>query len=152
MSQPYECRFCIEKRHHPLFVCLLSDSRYANNPSLHTTLSWIGVTCNPFVYVRSQNRDSRFIPGNQLTKAGAPHYQIEMVCGPFQPEHRQPSAREMARICRAASRKLVNRMRFFARYAQALSTSESQLDGTTPAPQLYVRDKRLVEKYCRADA
>jgi hypothetical protein len=135
----YHCEYCHRRRPDALFVCLLTDRRYANNPSLHTTLSWIGVTSSPFCYLLCQNRDPRFIPGSQLTKAGSPHYQLEMVCGPFHPDVPDgPRARIMARVCRVGSRKLVNRIRFFAAYAHSLYGR---------GPQLYVRDRKLVEKY-----
>lgn len=147
-SAPHECEYCRDGRPHPLFVCLLTNRKHVNNPIQHTTLSWVGVTSNPLCYVLCQNRDPRFIPGSQLTKAGAPDYQVELACGPFHPvtpadEHAvadAPRARVMRRSCRAASRKLVNRICFFAEYAQRLHRRHAEIS-------LYVRDRALVTRY-----
>lgn len=124
--------------HPPLFVCLLTDKRYVNNPKMHTTIAWIGVTSNPFCYLARQNRDPRFIPGDQLTREGAPNYQIELVCGPFFPaQPGAPRAHVMAEECKKGSRKL-NRIPYFATYAESIRKF---------GPQLYARDPKLVEKY-----
>ena len=135
------CRSCRTGEAHAIYVVLLTDRRYVHNPQAHTTLTWIDVTESPRACVRSHNGDPKYVPGNQLTKAGAPNYQLELVCGPFRA---YSAAQRMAADCRAKSRKLVNRVRYFAWYFK------SRLCGHDL--HLYARDKLLVERYWRQGA
>ena len=136
------CRFCALGLSHPLYVVLLTDRRSVNNPAMHKSIAWIGVTSNVYCYLERQNRSALYVPGHQLTKAAAGHYQLEMACGPFRRDVTgAPSARRMADHCSKARRKLVNRMCCFTAYAARLARR---------GVSLYVRDRALVCRYLRA--
>jgi hypothetical protein len=130
----FECEYCARGVKHPLYVYLLSDKRCINNPSHHKVVPYIGVASNPFVKLRAHNRLGKQCGhGNQLTKAGAGHYQLELVFGPL-----WQGGGEFKKVCRRQSRKIKSRILRFCDYAKQMQQS-----GACTA-SLYARDQSMV--------
>ena len=136
-----KCIYCRDHLRHPLFVYLLTDRRYVNNPMLHDVVPYVGVSSNPYLYLRAHNRDDkRYVNASQVSKPGAGFYQLELVCGPL-----WSGAREFKKQCRTKKRKIKNRINFFCKYALALQ-KKSQQQHRNHIPILYVRDEQYVRR------
>jgi hypothetical protein len=136
------CRYCENHEKHPLFVYLLSDKRCVNNPKLHRVVPYVGLSSHPLVRLNAHNRQNckLFGPGNQLTKAGAGHYQLELVFGPLRSEH-HGLGRSFRDSCRKRSRKIRSRILRFCDSAGCL-----QRDGRQPGAMLYARDPVMIKQ------
>lgn len=131
------CQYCTNPSNtkHPLFVYLLSDKRCINNPSKHKIVPYIGITKFPMLKLCKHNRiNKRLGYGNQLTKLGAPNYQIELVFGPI-----FHGGKYFKFESRKKSRKIISRILYFCDYARSLQRANS-------TGSLYVRDKSLIQR------
>lgn len=141
-EQKLACRYCENGDAHPLFVYLLSDKRCVNNPKLHRVVPYVGLSSHPLLRLNAHNRLNckLYGPGNQLTKAGAGHYQLELVYGPLDPGNRG-LGRSFRDSCRKRSRKIKSRILRFCDSAGCL-----QRDGRQPSAFLYARDPVMVKR------
>lgn len=137
MKHTVQCKYCVSKSRHPLFVYLLSDKRCINDPSKHKVVPYIGLASNPFIKLCAHNRmGKKFGPSNQLTKLGAGNYQLELVYGPV-----FIGGRNFRNVCRKKSRKIVSRILAFCDHARSLQRSAEFASAS-----LYVRDREMIHK------
>lgn len=136
------CRYCESGEKHPLFVYLLSDKRCVNNPKLHRIVPYVGISSHPLVRLNAHNRLNckLFGNGNQLTKAGSGHYQLELVFGPL--SRGSPGlGRAFRDSCRQKSRKIRSRILRFCDSVGCLQREGRQRDAL-----LYARDPGLIKQ------
>jgi hypothetical protein len=80
---PYSCRYCADGRIHPVWVYLARDRRIPND-RLGSMYAYVGMSRHPLHRLAyNQNRAAGWRVGSKSTKSIAPHWQLEMVVGPF---------------------------------------------------------------------
>lgn len=77
------CTFCRNFAPHPYWCYILTDRRCNNNKSRQQILAKIGFSRHPIHKVNCENRKPGYKTGSKSTKAGAGHYQVEFIVGPF---------------------------------------------------------------------
>jgi hypothetical protein len=136
MASPV-CPYCVKLLKHPsdLFVYLLTDRRYEDNPAGHHSTPYIGISRNPFVRLMAENRKGRhWGRASQLTKAGAGYYRVEAVFGPL-----KRGAKRFKEVCRREARKVVHRTLRFCDYARDFAAQQPNTRA-----KLYLRDAAYV--------
>jgi len=66
---------------HPSFVYMLTTTRKGEEGE--KILCKIGHSRSPLEQIKCENREAGYKVGAKSTKAGSPHYQIELIIGPF---------------------------------------------------------------------
>lgn len=80
-----DCMHCLENTRHPLWVYMLSTRPVdvVETEKISDYLTYIGVSRHPLHRLNSHNRVKGFKVGSKITKAGSPHWNVEITIGPF---------------------------------------------------------------------
>lgn len=70
---------------HPYFAYILTDKRFNHDKASQTVVAKIGISRHPIHRLNCHNRRPGYKVGasTKSTKAGAGHYQLEFIVGPF---------------------------------------------------------------------
>jgi hypothetical protein len=73
------CELCIQRRTHPLFLYLITDSRIPLPNIVSKYQQYVGLSSQPLIRTRSHNREPGYKVGVKATKAVAPHWELQIV-------------------------------------------------------------------------
>lgn len=83
-DKPRSCPYCWPvEMPHPLWVYMLTISEEGVHNQVLNCAPQIGISRNPLVRVKEQNREVGFAPGSKNSLSGAPYWQVELIIGPF---------------------------------------------------------------------
>jgi len=104
------CVYCSYKKwfKHPKWVYLLSDTRTVNDKTtVLTGHQHIGLATHPHMRLKQHNREKGYHTGAKPTNLHGPHWQIELLIGPF-----YHMGREFKQEWRESSRGMESRYRY----------------------------------------
>jgi len=101
------CTHCENTQPHPLWIYLMRDKRCPMTEinEINNCEAYIGVSRLPLQRIECHNRIEGYRVGAKCSKSISPHWQIEMVIGPF-----DVGGKQFKQDWRKASRKLSRRI------------------------------------------
>jgi len=109
------CQLCQDNLRHPLFLYLITDGREPDPSALARKARYVGLSSQPLLHTRCQNRQSGLRAGIKVTKAVAPHWELQLVV----------ESRGDGKAHKAACKRAKNDVLFVARYLWQLSVRQA---------------------------
>jgi hypothetical protein len=110
------CDLCIQRRAHPLFLYLITDSRVPLPNIVSKYQQYVGLSSQPLIRTRSHNREPGYKVGVKATKAVAPFWELQIVIQVLRNSKHHKQAWKQAKT---------NRVFFLLKYLCQLSVEQS---------------------------